>query len=211
MLICMSLWFVLEKYHTNCVIFKWFIPNLVPRIDIRDSEIPVLSAKVYQLQYVRQSFIQHPLTSFSHIYDMNFMLSGCNYNTVFRISKLERYHSQKPEIKIANSSQILLGLYIKCTLFDNITAATFSLFWSEWSYKRNTRMRWCRRHSRCRYQLQRSFDPHNQQHIPAASVIKSLSKLCPDSLFSYIFKSSWWWWWRCYKDCTLSPQITDEI
>ena len=154
-----------------------------------------------QLQYVRQIFIQHPLTFFPHIYDMNFMLSGCNYNTVFRISKLE----------IANSSQILLWLYVKCTLFDNITAATFSLFWSEWSYKRNTRMRWCRRHSRCRYQLQRSFDPHNQQLIPAASVIKSLSKLCPDSLFSYIFRCSWWWWRRCYKDCTLSPQITGEI
>ena len=138
---------------------------------------------------------------FLHIYDMNFMLSGYSYNTVFWISKLE----------IANSSQILLWLYVKCTLFDNITAATFSLFWSEWSYKRNTRMRWCRRHSRCRYQLQRSFDPHNQQLIPAASVIKSLSKLCPDSLFSYIFRCSWWWWRRCYKDCTLSPQITDEI
>ena len=115
------------------------------------------------------------------------------------------------KLEIANSSQVLLWLYVKCTLFDNITAATFSLFWSEWSYKRNTRMRWCRRHSRCRYQLQRSFDPHNQQLIPAASVIKSLSELCPDSLFSYIFRCSWWWWRRCYKDCTLSSQITGEI
>ena len=198
MLICMSLWFVLEKYHTNCVIFKWFNPNLVLRIDIRDSEIPVLSAKVLPAAVCATKFFT---TSFSHIYDMTLMLSGCNYNTVFRISKLE----------MANSSQILLWLYVECTLFDNIIAATFSLFWSEWSYKRNTRMRWYRRHSRCRYQLQKSFDPHNQQLIPAASVIKSLSKLCPDSPFSYIFRCSWWWWRRCYKDCTLSPQITDEI